>query len=103
MKLREAALWLILFVWSRLVLPLLAVAGSVLLLFHHHEAGMHGPNHTEVMGRIQSEHLHYALVGIGLGVAEGLAEFKTQAQSILATLWPLLMVALGVLLMFYQE
>lgn len=89
--------------WSRLVFPVLAVGGSILLLFHQHEGGMHGPNHMEVMARIQSEHLSYAAVGIGLGLAKGLAEIKTRGQRIFASLWPLLMIGLGVLLMFYQE
>src|SRR4029077_4223187 len=54
--------------WSSLVFPLLAIGGSVLLLFHQHEGGMHGPKHMEVMARIQSEHLSYAAVGIGIGI-----------------------------------
>jgi putative copper resistance protein D len=90
-------------VWSGLVFPILAVGGSILLLFHQHEAGMHGPGHMETMGRIQSEHLEYAVMGIGLGLAKALAEIKTRAQTLFATLWPLLMVGLGVLLMFYRE
>ena len=57
----------------------------------------------ETMGRIQSEHLEYAVMGIGLGIAKALAEIKTRAQTLFATLWPLLMVGLGFLLMFYRE
>ena len=90
-------------VWARMVFPVLAVAGSVLLLFHHHEAGMHGPDHMEVMARIQSEHLQYAMVGMGLGVSKGLAEFRMRGQTVFAALWPVLMVSLGLLLMFYTE
>ena len=62
---------------------------------------MHGPGHMETMGRIQSEHFEYAVMGIGLGIAKALAELKTRGQPFFATLWPLLMVGLGVLLMFY--
>ena len=90
-------------VWSALVFPVLAIGGSILLLFHQHEAGMHGPGHMETMGRIQSEHFEYAVMGIGLGIAKALAELKTRGQPFFATLWPLLMVGLGVLLMFYRE
>jgi hypothetical protein len=86
-----------------LVFPVLAVGGSVLLLFHQHEAGMHGAHHMELMARIQSEHLSYAVVGIGIGVAKGLSEVTSRAQKVFAYLWPLLMLGLGVLLMFYQE
>lgn len=90
-------------IWSRLVFPVLAVGGSILLLFHQHEAGMQGPHHMELMARIQSEHLSYAVVGIGIGVAKGLSEMTGRAQKVFAYLWPLLMLGLGVLLMFYQE
>ena len=51
-------------VWSGWVFPALAIGGSLLLLFHRHEGGMHGPNHVELMARIQSEHLSYAVVGM---------------------------------------
>jgi putative copper resistance protein D len=90
-------------VWARLVFPVLAIGGSILLLFHRHEAGMHGPDHMEVMARIQSEHMQYAVVGIGLGIAKALAEIKTRGQTVFATLWPVFMIGLGILLMFYTE
>jgi len=89
--------------WSSLVFPLLAIGGSVLLLFHQHEGGMHGSNHMEVMARIQSEHLSYAAVGIGIGITKVLAEVNIRGQKIFCTLWPLLMLGLGILLMFYRE
>ncbi len=89
--------------WSTLVFPSLAIGGSVLLLFHQHEGGMHGPNHMELMARIQSEHLSYATLGIGIGMAKLLAELNMRGWKIFSTLWPLLMVGLGILLMFYSE
>jgi putative copper resistance protein D len=90
-------------VWSGLVFPVLAIAGSILLLFHQHEGGMQGPNHMEVMARIQAEHLNYALLGIGLGLMKGMAELKTNRQRVFQSMWPLLMISLGILLMFYRE
>jgi hypothetical protein len=90
-------------VWSGWVFPALAIGGSLLLLFHRHEAAMHGPDHMELMARIQSEHLSYAVAGIGLGLAKGLAEVKTRLQGGFGKVWPLLMIVLGVLLMFYRE
>ena len=89
--------------WSRLFFPLLAVAGSILLLFHQHEAGMHGPDHMQVMSRIQSEHAQYAVVGMGLGITKALSELKMRGQKLFGALWPLLMIGLGILLMYYQE
>ena len=89
--------------WSTLVFPVLAIGGSILLLFHQHEGGMHGPNHMEVMTRIQSEHLSYAVVGIGIGMAKLLAEVDVRGRKVFSTLWPLLMMGLGILLMFYRE
>jgi copper resistance protein D len=90
-------------VWSGFVFPALAIGGSLLLLFHRHEGGMQGPNHVELMARIQSEHLSYTVAGIGLGLAKGLAEVKSRFQGGFGKMWPLLMVVLGVLLMFYRE
>lgn len=89
--------------WPRLVFPVLAIGGSILLLFHRHEAGMHGPHHMELMARIQSEHMQYAAVGIGLGIAKALAEIKTRGQTMFANIWPVFMIGLGILLMFYTE
>jgi putative copper resistance protein D len=90
-------------VWARLVFPVLAIGGSVLLLFHHHQAGMHGPDHMQVMARIQTEHMQYAVVGIGLGIAKALAEVKTRGQAVFAGIWPMFMIGLGILLMLYVE
>ena len=62
--------------WSGFVFPAIAIGGSILLLFHHHQAGMHGPDHMELMARIQSQHLSFALVGIGIGLTKGLSEIR---------------------------
>jgi hypothetical protein len=89
--------------WSGWVFPALTIGGSLLLLFHRHEAAMQGPNHMELMARIQSEHLSYAVAGISIGLVKGLAEVKTRLQGGFGKLWPLLMIVPGVLLMFYRE
>ena len=90
-------------IWAAWVFPVLAVAGSVLLLFHSHHAGMRGTNHMAIMARIHAEHLSYAATGFGIGLTKGLAEVSTKWQTIFAKLWPTLMIVLGVLLMFYTE
>jgi copper resistance protein D len=89
--------------WSGWAFPALAIGGSVLLLFHQHEAGMHGPNHMELMARIRSEHLSYSLAGIGVGLTKGLSDAETRWQGVFRRAWPLLMTVLGILLMFYRE
>ena len=89
--------------WSGLVFPVLSIGGSILLLFHQHEAGMQGPDHMELMARIQSQHLSFAVAGIGIGLTKALSDRRLPGQRIFARLWPLLMVALGVLLMLYRE
>jgi copper resistance protein D len=90
-------------VWVAWVFPVLAVLGSLLLLFHSHNAGMRGPNHLAIMARIQAEHLSYAVTGLAIGLMKGLAEVSTRWQVVFARLWPTLMVLLGVLLMCYAE
>lgn len=89
--------------WSAWVFPVVAIGGSILLLFHEHEGGMHGANHMAVMARIQSEHLSFAIAGFGIGLAKGLSETKSSWRGFFVRLWPLLMIVLGVLLMFYKE
>jgi putative copper resistance protein D len=90
-------------VWAAWVFPVLAVAGSALLLIHSHDAGMRGENHMAVMARIEAEHLSYAITGFGIGLAKGFAEVRTRWQAMFSKLWPTLMIVLGVLLMFYTE
>jgi hypothetical protein len=89
--------------WSDWVYPVAAIGGSILLLFHSHETGMHDPNHMEVMSRIHWEHLSYTVTGVCLGLAKGLAETKVPRSQVFRKWWPLLMMVLGVLLMFYRE
>ena len=89
--------------WLQWAFPVLAIGGSILLLFHQHEAGMHGSNHMEVMSRIQSEHLSFSVVGVGIGLTKGLATLKTSLHAGFAKMWPSLMLVLGILLMFYRE
>ena len=89
--------------WSAWVFPVLAIAGSIILLFHEHSGGMHGANHMEVMARIQHQHMSYLAAGLGIGVTKGLSEIKIGWQGFFARLWPCIMVVLGVLLMFYVE
>ena len=90
-------------VWAAWVFPVFAVAGSVLLLFHCHDAGMLGTDHMADMERIQAEHLSYAVTGFGIGLVKGLAEVRTRWRAVFSRLWPTLMIVLGVLLMFYHE
>jgi copper resistance protein D len=89
--------------WSGWIFPALTIGGSVLLLFHHHEGTMYGPNHMELMARVQSEHLSYAVAGISLGLVKGMAEVKTRFHRGFGKVWPLLMIVLGVLVMSYRE
>ena len=81
----------------------MAVIGSVILIFHHHEGGMVGEHHMETMARIQSQHMSYTLSGLMIGLAKGLSEVKQPLQLFLSKLWPLIMAVLGVMLMFYHE
>jgi hypothetical protein len=55
------------------------------------------------MARIQSEHLSYTISGLAIGLTKGLSELKNRVAGIFAKIWPLLMILLGTLLMFYRE
>jgi putative copper resistance protein D len=89
--------------WSALAFPVLAIGGSILLLFHEHQAGMHGPDHMMLMARIQYQHLSFAVTGIAIGLTKALSEVPMPGQKMFARLWPLLMLILGILLMLYRE
>jgi hypothetical protein len=89
--------------WAAWVFPAIAVVGSIILIFHQHEGGMVGEHHMETMKRIQSEHLSYLICGLGIGLANGLSELKSRVAEIFGKIWPLLMIVLGVMLMFYRE
>jgi hypothetical protein len=89
--------------WSAWVFPVVAIAGSVILIFHHHEGGMVGEHHMETMARIQSEHFSYTVCGLGIGLSKGLSEVNGRMSRIFGRLWPSLMIGLGILLMFYKE
>jgi len=89
--------------WSGWVFPALAIGGSVLLLFHQHEGGMHGPDHMARMARIQSEHLRYSIAGIGVALTRSLSGIETNWQKVFSRIWPVLMIVLGILLTLYRE
>jgi copper resistance protein D len=89
--------------WTGWVFPLLAMAGSVLLLFHVHHPGTRGPDHMAIMKRVQSEHFGFAMTGFGIGLTKGLSEVRTRWQSTFERLWPILIIVLGALLMCYTE
>jgi len=89
--------------WSAWIFPIFAVVGSVILLFHSHDAGIHGPGHVATMERIQMQHFSYSGTGFGIAVSKGLAEVQNKWQSAFAKIYPALMIVLGVLLMSYVE
>ncbi len=89
--------------WSYWVFPSVAVIGSLLLIFHHHEGGMVGEHHMETMQRIQAQHMSYLMCGLGIGLANGLSELRPRSAGIFRKIWPTLMILLGILLMFYKE
>ena len=88
--------------WSAWLFPVLALGGATLLLFHHH-GGMHGPDAMQTMVRVQQQHLRFAGVGAGVAVAKGVADCSEKWRPLFDRLWPLFMIALGVLLLLYTE
>src|SRR5262249_17733205 len=90
--------------WSAWVFPVLAFLGSGLLFFHEHHSNMGGADHMAhmaVMQRIQYEHLSFSITGFVIGLTKGLSEVRSRWQTILARLWPVALIVLGVLLLLY--
>ena len=89
--------------WSAWVFPVVTLCGSILLLFHSHDAGMHGPDAMNTMEKIQMQHFSYAALGVGIAVTKGFADSQTSLGKISRYVWPILMVTLGVILARYTE
>jgi putative copper resistance protein D len=89
--------------WWGYVFPAIAMVGSVILLFHDHQGHMHGADHMEVMHRIQSEHLGFAVTGFGIALTKGLAETPSAWRAFFKRLFPTLLLVLGALLLAYVE
>lgn len=89
--------------WASWAFPVLTMVGSSMLFFHEHKAGMHGPNHMELMRRIQSQHFSFAVAGFGIGLSKGLSETESAWRSFFERLFPALLMVLGALLMVYSE
>lgn len=89
--------------WSAFVFPALALAGALMLLVHPHGAGEHSPEHLAAMQRIQGQHLMFTVVGAGIALCKGLSEIAWSASRIFLRAWPVLMMALGLMLIFYSE
>jgi putative copper resistance protein D len=89
--------------WSAWAFPVVGMIGAVMLLFHHHTAGMHGAHHMETMEHIQNQHHAFAAAGGGVALTKGLAEVQTTWQQAFQKMWPTLLIVLGVLLMMYTE
>jgi putative copper resistance protein D len=90
-------------VWTAWFFPVVGMAGAILLLFHVHGGNMQAPNAMETMEHIQKEHLLFASAGFGIALTNGLAETRSKWKHIYENTWPLLLIVLGVLLMFYTE
>ena len=86
-----------------LFFPVLAVAGTVLLLFHVHSGDMNAPDAMKVMAQIRTQHRWFAAVGLGIAVTKAFAEITHKWQYVLNRTWPTLLSVLGVLLMAYTE
>ena len=88
--------------WSAWIFPVLALGGATMLLFHHH-GGMHGPDAMQTMARVQHQHLRFAGAGAGVALAKGVADSSGKWRPLCNMLWPIFMIALGVLLLLYTE
>ena len=62
-----------------------------------------GPNHMELMHRIQSEHYSFAVTGLGIALSKGLAETPFELRPFFERLFPTLLIVLGALLLVYVE
>ncbi|HUO34360.1 MAG TPA: hypothetical protein VMU43_05175 [Candidatus Acidoferrum sp.] len=89
--------------WAKWAFPVMAFAGSVMLLFHKHSPGMHGAHSMAVMMQVKAEHRGFAAAGFGIAIGKGLSEGFRSWRPVMEKVWPLMLMVLGVLLMIYTE
>ena len=89
--------------WAAWFFPVVGGAGAILLLFHVHSGDMQSPHAMESMERIQRQHHWFASTGLGVALANGLAETSQKWQQFFRKVWPALLIILGVLLVLYKE
>jgi hypothetical protein len=89
--------------WAAWFFPAAGTAGALLLLFHVHSGDMQAPNAMETMERIQTQHRWLATAGLGVALANGLAEMPQKWQQFFRRVWPASLIILGVLLIRYTE
>ena len=89
--------------WSAWFFPVVGMAGAIMLLFHAHGGDMSAPGAMEIMNHVKHEHMEFMVTGFGLSLSKGLAETQSKWRRVFATIWPSLLIALGILLMFYTE
>ena len=89
--------------WAPWCFPVAGVAGAIMLLFHVHGGDMHAQHAMETMQNIQKQHRWFAATGLGVALTNGLAGTPQKWQQFFKRIWPLLLIALGVLLIQYTE
>jgi len=89
--------------WAALFFPVVGAAGAILLIFHTHGANMQVPNGMATMEHIQRQHNWFATVGLGIAIANGLAETPQKWQRFFRVTWPAMLIVLGILLTRYVE
>jgi hypothetical protein len=57
----------------------------------------------QTMVRVQHQHLRFAGAGAGVALAKGLADSGGKWRPLFDKLWPIFMIALGLLLLLYTE
>ena len=83
--------------------PLMALAGSILLVFHTHSGDMSAANAMETMKRVKAQHARFAATGVAIALTSVLAVKPQRYQRLWKKAWPLLLILLGVLLLLYTE
>ena len=89
--------------WAAWFFPVVGAAGAILLFFHTHSGDMHVPNAMATMEHIQRQHNWFATVGLGIAIANGLAETPQKWQRFFRVSWPAMLIVLGILLARYTE
>jgi copper resistance protein D len=92
--------------WAAAAFPVMAAAGALLLLFHAHPmppgTQMSPVEHLSML-KVEHQHLQFSVVGFGIALSKAAVDISKRENRIARSIFSVLMVALGVLLIRYTE
>jgi len=91
--------------WTAALFPAIAASGAALLLFHAHPGPPGAMNESAhlAMQKIEHQHVGFAVVGFGIALSKAAVDLGQFNTRLMRSVFAVLMVVLGILLLTYTE